>query len=305
MFNLEKVREESRKSDRFDLDCVFISKTYELSKVFIEPDAKQEIISNICKRFLSITNDKTMMDYDPMVKVDDKIDSISIVDVEKLKRMMLSLNDITIIDKIEGFNEIEESKAYILILTNLENGEKVYFFKKFTGAFYLKNKFKLFFSEGRFKKIDSEIFSIDDKFDCVLYDGELAIFTQSSFEQIFDYKDEYIRKADENINKIKKLNIIENIENVQNDSEKITIKKKLARIKDEDIQWFKNEVKKNFDSIKDTIQKVGLDMEAENGKIVSNDTSELIHLIQDDYLKSNVADENQYVAVKKTKIENR
>ncbi|WP_285440679.1 Kiwa anti-phage protein KwaB-like domain-containing protein [Clostridium autoethanogenum] len=166
---------------------------------------------------------------------------------------------------------------------------------------YLKSKFKILLSEGKMKKIDKDILSLNNKFDCVMYKEDIAIFTQLYFEQIFDYKDEYTKKANKTISKIKKLNIIENIDNIESDCEKITIKKKMSKIKDESINWFKEKVESNIEDIKNIISKANLDMEVRNGKIISNDTSELIHLIQDDYLKSNLSG-NNFVADKKTKI---
>lgn len=75
----------------------------------------------------------------------------------------------------------------------------------------------------------------------------------------------------------------------------------MSKIKDESINWFKEKVESNIEDIKNIISKANLDMEVRNGKIISNDTSELIHLIQDDYLKSNLSG-NNFVADKKTKI---
>ena len=135
-----------------------------------------------------------------------------------------------------------------------------------------------------------------------MYEDYMAIFTQLYFEQIFDYKDEYTKKCRENINKIKKLDIIKNIENIENDSEKITIKKKLAKLKDDNITWFRDKINNSPEDIQKIIDKVGLDMKIENGKIISNDTSELIHLIQDDYLKSDLSGDN-YVTDKKIKLQ--
>ena len=157
------------------------------------------------------------------------------------------------------------------------------------------------FNEGRLKQIKEDIISIDDKFDCVMYENYMAIFTQLYFEQIFNYQDEYTKKCNENINKIRQLNIIKNIEDIEKESEKVTIKKKLAKIKDSDINWFKDKVNNSLNDIQNIISSVGLDMKIENGEIISNDTSELIHLIQDDYLKSNLSGDD-YVTDKKTKI---
>lgn len=301
MFNLREVRNELSNIDNFDLDCIFMSKEYELKKVLIEKELKKDLIKNLSNRFLYITKEKKMSEYDPTVKVDEFIDSISVTEVSTLNNIKQDFEDISTIEQIESFEDIENSKAYIIILKNKANDRKILFFKKSFSSIYLKSKAKVLFKEGRLKKIDSEILSLDDKFDCVMYQDEMAVFIQLYFEQIFDYKDEYTRKANRNISKIKNLNIIGNIEDIEEESEKITIKKKLAKLKEENINWFKERVNNDFETIKDIIDKAGLDMEIHNGKIISNDTSELIHLIQDDYLKSDLSGDN-YVSERKTKI---
>lgn len=301
MFKLDEVRQQFNGEHDFDLDCIFMSKDYELTKVLIEKDLKKEIIKNFIDKFIFITKDKKVVEYDPVVKLDDCIDSIGVEEINTLNGFKNKFDDITVIDQINNFEDIENSRAYIIILNNKDNDSKIIFFKKFFGSIYLKSKLKILYSEGRFKKINDEILSIDDKFDCVMYEDDMAVFTQIYFEQIFDYRDEYTKKANETILKIKDLHIIKNIEDIEADSDKMTIKKKLARVKNEDIIWFKEKINNDFESIQEIISIADLDMEIKDGEIISNDTSELIHLIQDDYLKSNLSGEN-YVSDKKKKI---
>lgn len=304
MFDLEVVRKEliSGKEDTsLLLSCIFISKEFKLSKVLIECDLKKDLKKSIINRFIDLTNEKSICEYDPIAKIDGTIDSIDVKEVPKLQEIKNIFNDVSHIPEIKSFEEIENSRAYAIMLTNIENEKNYIFFKKVFSSLYLKSKLKGFFSEGKLKKLKENIVSIDDKFDCVMYEDFMTIFTQLYFEQIFDYQDEYTKKCNININKIKQLNIIENMESIEEDSEKITIKKKLAKIKDEDISWFRDKITNSFIDIQNIINKVGLDMKIENGKIISNDTSELIHLIQDDYLKSDLSGDN-YVTDKKTKI---
>lgn len=304
MFKLDQVREElnnGKEDSQLSLSCLFISKEFKLSKVLIEDDLRKDLKKSIIENFIDLTNEKRICEYDPIVSLDDCIDSIKVDEVSKLEKIEKSFKEISHIPVISTFKEIENSRAYAIILTNIDNGKSYVFFKKIFSSLYLKSKLKGLFSEGRLKKIKDNIISIDDKFDCVMYEDYMAIFKQLYFEQIFDYQDEYTKKCNENISKIKALNIINNIENMEKDSEKVTIKKKLAKIKDEDINWFKDKVNNSLKDIQNIITNVGLDMKIENGKIISNDTSELIHLIQDDYLRSDLSGDD-YVTDRKTKI---
>ncbi|WP_308780664.1 Kiwa anti-phage protein KwaB-like domain-containing protein [uncultured Clostridium sp.] len=304
MFNLKLVREDLSNEEevkQLSLSCVFISKEFKLSKVLIEDGLRDALKKSIIERFFFLTNDKNVSEYDPIVSVEDSIDSINVKEVSKLEEIKNSFSDISHIPLINTFEEIKDSRAYAIVLTNIDNKKIYVFFKKVFSSLYLKSKLKALFAEGRLKKFKENIISIDERFDCVMYDNYMAIFTQLYFEQIFEYQDEYTKKCNENINKIKQLNIIENLDKIEKDSEKVTIKKKLAKIKDSDINWFNDKMNKSIKDIENIITKVGLDMKIENGKIVPNDTSELIHLIQDDYLKSDLSGDD-YVTDRKIKI---
>lgn len=98
------------------------------------------------------------------------------------------------------------------------------FFKKFISSIYLKSKMKLLWFEGRMERLDKDIISIDDKFDCVGFSNNLLVISKPTFEQIFDYKDEDTKKANENIEHMNKLSIIKNIELLAMEYEKVTIK---------------------------------------------------------------------------------
>ncbi|WP_049041706.1 Kiwa anti-phage protein KwaB-like domain-containing protein [Clostridium sporogenes] len=299
MFNLGEVRTLLGNRDNFDLDCLFMSKDYKLKKVLLTDELKKDLISNLIEKFIYITGEKTVEEYDPIVKLDDKVPSIGVSDVGNLYEIIDEFNDIEVINEIDSIEETKDSKAYVLILKKEQH--KVIFFKRFSSSNYLKRKLKIFFNDGRLKKLNKDILSIDDKFDCVVYEDFVAIFNQYYFEQIFDYKDEYTKKANENIDKIRSLDLIKNIDLMEKDCKKITIKKKISKITTTNIIWFNDKMKNDIERIKLVISEAKLDMIIENNKVVANDTSELIHLIQNDYLTSKISQEN-FVADKKTKI---
>ncbi|EIA17472.1 Kiwa anti-phage protein KwaB-like domain-containing protein [Clostridium perfringens] len=299
MFNLDEAREFLREVEGFDLDCIFISKEYELKKALLQENLKNEIIENLINRFNKITKEKNVVEYDPIVKLEDSIDSISIEDVSKLNLIEENLKAIEAIEEIQSFDEIYDSRAYVMILK--KDDMNLMFFKKFISSIYLKSKMKLLWLEGRMERLDKDIISIDDKFDCVGFSNNLLVISKPAFEQIFDYKDEYTKKANENIEHMNKLSIIKNIELLAMECEKVTIKKKLAKIKKDQIEWFKDQIENNFNRVEHIIDKAGLDIQVIEGELNINDVSELIHLIQNDYLKSEIDDEN-YIADSKRPI---
>lgn len=299
MFELTEVRELLGNRNNFDLDCLFMSKQYGLTKVLLDNELKGELIESLIGKFIYNTNEKTVEEYDPIVKMDDKVPSIKVSDVGNLNEIIDKFNNIESIQPIESIEEAKNSKAYALVLKKDE--QKIIFFKRFSSTNYLKRKLKIFFKDGRLEKLNKDILSIDDKFDCVVYKNYVAIFTQHYFEQIFDYKDEYTRKANDNIDKIKGLDLIENIDLMEDDCKKVTIKKKISKITQGNIDWFNDKMKNDTNKIELVINEAKLDMIIEGGKISFNDTSELIHLIQNDYLTSKISQEN-FVSYKKDKI---
>jgi len=276
-----------------------MSKQYGLTKVLLDNELKGELIESLIGKFIYNTNEKTVEEYDPIVKMDDKVPSIKVSDVGNLNEIIDKFNNIESIQPIESIEEAKNSKAYALVLKKDE--QKIIFFKRFSSTNYLKRKLKIFFKDGRLEKLNKDILSIDDKFDCVVYKNYVAIFTQHYFEQIFDYKDEYTRKANDNIDKIKGLDLIENIDLMEDDCKKVTIKKKISKITQGNIDWFNDKMKNDTNKIELVINEAKLDMIIEGGKISFNDTSELIHLIQNDYLTSKISQEN-FVSYKKDKI---
>lgn len=58
MFNLNEVRNELSSIDNLDLDCIFMSKEYELKKVLIEKEFKKDFIKNLSNRFYIYRNKK-------------------------------------------------------------------------------------------------------------------------------------------------------------------------------------------------------------------------------------------------------
>ncbi len=297
MFNLNEAREFLREIDGFDLDCIFISKEYELRKVLLQENLKNEIIENLINRFYKITKEKNVVEYNPIANWEDSIDSISVEDVSKLNLIEENLKAIETIEEIQNFDEIYNSRAYVMILK--KDDINLMFFKKFISSIYLKSKMKLLWFEGRMERLDKEIISIDDKFDCVSFDNNILIISKSAFEQIFDYKEEYSKKASENINNLNSLNIIDNIDLLVEEANKVTIKKKLAKLKKEQIEWFDYQLQNNFSRVEHIINKEGSGIDYIDRKIVIKDVSNFIHLIENDFLKSEIDDENYIVDSKR------
>ncbi|KEH91814.1 hypothetical protein Z962_12875, partial [Clostridium botulinum C/D str. BKT12695] len=121
MFNLENVRSLFDNKDDFDLDCLFMSKEYKLKKVLLDNNLKKELIDSLIDKFIYMTEGKTIEAYDPIVKLDDKIPSLSVGDVGNLENVKENFNNIETVNTVSSIEDIKSSKAYIIILKKEDN----------------------------------------------------------------------------------------------------------------------------------------------------------------------------------------
>ncbi|AGY75321.1 hypothetical protein [Clostridium autoethanogenum] len=131
MFELQDAKMELECKEDISLSCIFISQNFELSKVLIEKELKDDLIKSFIDRFLRSTKEKKVVEYDPIVKLDDCIDSINIQEIPNLNNMQDKFDDISNIKLIDKFSDIETSRAYAIILNNRKSNNKVILFKNF------------------------------------------------------------------------------------------------------------------------------------------------------------------------------
>ena len=299
MFDLESVKSKFSELRGFDLDYLYVDKDFHIEKVLIENELKKILIESLCQKFLKMVEDKVIVEYDPLINNENEIDSICTNRVSKFSDLANFIYDIETISEMTNFEELKNKKFYIIVLK--KDNFKIAFFKKISSTMYLKSKFKIFWNKGRLEEFKKDILAIDDKFDCVQYIDDFLVFSKAAFEQIFGFQNEYTTLCERNINTIESLGIIENIDILRVESEKITIKKKFSRITEENIDWFQDHFKNNRSKILYIIDKVNLDMQVVNNKLIIGDVSELIHLIQNDYLRSEIDDE-RFVTEQKKRI---
>lgn len=71
------------------------------------------------------------------------------------------------------------------------DGKKAIFFKKFTGSkFLLKEKLRYHvIRAGILSFSDQNMVDLPREFDCILYGGQMLIFNEANFEELFDYQE--------------------------------------------------------------------------------------------------------------------
>ena len=172
----------------------------------------------------------------------------------------------------------------------LDDNNKVVWFRKYNKSMVFKkgNLDAMFFKDGKFSKIEHDVFKVDNKVDCFIWNDEIYISQHNNFEKIFSYEDQYEAKSSEALQMIK-----ETFSYIDHDSLKIYVekdssqKRKLAAI-------LKNGVygKYGFNEVTATIEKYGLDIEVNTNEqklnLTPKDSRRFLKILNDDYLRSEV-----------------
>lgn len=170
------------------------------------------------------------------------------------------------------------------------NDKKLVLFRKYSKGKVLKKGFRdaVLFKDGKFSKIEHDVFQIDENVDCFIWNEEIFISQHHYFEKIFSYEDQYEAKFGEALEAFKQFTYIdhESLEQyVQTDSAQ---KRKLAAI-------MKNGIyeKYGFSEVASTIEKyeLGIEVNQQEQKvnIAPKDSRKFLKILNDDYLRSEVS----------------
>jgi hypothetical protein len=146
------------------------------------------------------------------------------------------------VDIIEGVDELVQSKAYMIVLSNTV-GIQAIGFKKVPENWKMKKKkglISLLFKENRFKDLEEEnVFSISNTVEMIYHDDQLYILSKKAFEHALNFRVGMESKADQMYEEVERLKIFVNIDvlrekvgNNQRYLRKITIIKDLGHYND-------------------------------------------------------------------------
>ncbi|WP_203363658.1 Kiwa anti-phage protein KwaB-like domain-containing protein [Bacillus sp. REN10] len=167
---------------------------------------------------------------------------------------------------------------------------KLVWFRKYSKGKVLKKGFKdaVLFKDGKFSKVEHDVFQIDGSVDCFAWNEEIYISQHHNFEKIFSYEDQYEAKVDEALETFKETFTYIDHQSLQTYIETDSMqKRKLAAI-------IKNGVfeKYGFDEVATTIEKyeLGIEIDEQEQKInlSQKDSRRFLKILNDDYLRSEV-----------------
>ncbi len=228
-----------------------------------------------------------IVEYNPVGVLDEEIEKI---EIEKVPMWINFMNSIE-----ENLNQevsslkIENIGFYCVAITY--NGKTLYLFRQFQKLKKLRQGLFTRIVENELKRIESDFLGIDEFTDMIVFENDLLLLNHISFERIFDYRDEFLKKTNEALGEILSQNVIENIEQFAYDCRSdVRIMKRFTNIMTQErLPLFF----KNYERVPLIVKELGLDIDFdEDGKLIYRERSQLFHIINllsDAYFKSLIA----------------
>ena len=214
-------------------------------------------------------------------------------------------NNIDSIQPLRDFGKtLSESYLYAFIF-ELNNEKTFTLVRKVYSSNYLKNKGLFSYTDSKLNSVERDLFVLDSKIDCIIYDDKVYVIGKYNFENMFSYNIHYVEKANTILESIQSNQIVDNFEEFKTDClDRSTITRKLAELcANGTIDSFIKKIKTEPELIENTISKYNLSTSIANNQLIYTDISslsEIINLITENYFENDIT-HNQYIAKGKTR----
>lgn len=300
--NIQEIKDNKDKIK--DIKLLLIKKNsdfsdgYEPIKALIHKNIYPKIIDIYMNNNLDVIlkdNEFDKLSYD--VNDDSVIPYLKFTDLNDNTLFRLLNESINNLDDIDSFTDLNTalSKSYLYaFIFTLENHKTFTIIRKISSSNYLKNKGLLCLTGGRLNFIQENLFSLDSKVDCILYDNLIYIVGKYNFETLFSYRTHYTNEAQKTLSIINQHSIIANFENFSTDClQRSSMIKKLAELQNSgELTSFISKLNTDPKLVEKTIKKYNLDITLEDKKIVYKDLSslsEIVNLISENYFESDLS----------------
>lgn len=295
--NLEEI-----KGNIENIQLLFLKKNnnfdggYEPVKALIHNDIFNKIENLYINSLESLVQNASLEEFSYDVSIDGAIQFLPISKLTHSNTLDILVNSI---DNMKSLNPIinfektlSESYLYAFIFT-LKNSTKFTLIRKVYALNYLKNKGLLFFKDSRLNFLEEDLFALDSKVDCIIYNDNIYIICKYNFENIFSYNEHYNSKANDVLDTIESSNILSNFEEFKTDClDRSSIVKKLADLcVSGNIKSFITKIQNNPDEIQNIIKKYNLGITIKGNELLYSDVSslsEIINLISENYFKGDI-----------------
>jgi len=287
------TREKTKEGMNYDFKRVLLNKD-------VQDSFRKSFLNTISKINKNI--DKKIFDkYSPT----NTSDSIKYVKSNEITQTLFKINkdDVEVIKSSELKPEFFGSLwGYIVIFENNED-QSLMVFKRYTPGNVLRKSFlnALIIKDGTFTKLDKDIFKMDYKIHCFLFNGFLIIFSKKSFEELFELEDRFKQESKEVLGEISKADFkVTNWDDFKEQCcNNIIMMRKLSNIKAKG--YYKSITFEKIKKMKKNYKLRFKINEAEKSIIYENykDIWDILALFDDDLLKSELTEKKYEVSSKK------
>lgn len=275
----------------------------ELKNIFID-NINSVIVDNSALNLRSLSADDVLdnslyiYDYDEMPSDMELFDNFKIVDAIKTEKFDFDNDDLSTLF------------GYIIYIGTMQNGV-VLFKKHYPIALIKRDSFLLGVkkSKKRFEKLPGEdIIRINGSWQLIKIDEQIYVIDISVLEKNLGFTKLIEKAAQEAIDDIKKIEILDSVEALNDELENITFARKLAKIRKNSVIFKKQiPVSEIIRFSKETPALKGQFIYSESGdKIVLSTKKQkdsFLHLLNDDYLRSELTKEYYEALAKDSLIE--
>ena len=256
----------------------------------------KEFIITYIEEYLKIEQ----IEFSPLGYREETIETCPIGYISNFQNVINSYNE-GIVARELNVDIINRLNFYCLVIEFNENGEdkEIRFFRRITKFKRLSTKGILGSIRGnRFSRLDASLLGIDGDVDIITFEDEVLILNHISLERIFSIADQYLERAQEAIDIIRRANRITNFEQFEEDAlNDMRITRTLTRMLNEEDRL--ERCFENFPNVINVIEIFNLDIniEMQDGvdRIVYEDKNQLmdiIRVVRDSYYTSIINNRN-------------
>lgn len=282
---------------------------FELQKVSLSPDISdhfKDVLSNQIKSHSS----KDEIEIRPYTVIDDdlenKIYTYALNNAVSFSKVITEYAKSDKLKTIRSLNDVR-NKLWAYCIKVQSKGTFTYSFRKMGKSKITTNEAKGFGkisarfdkSDGELRSFDGSVISFDDKIDCIYISDQFYVFKKKSFESILGLEEEFKKVAQETIETIKALDMVEGLELIEDEiTHKPSIRKTLSHIKEKGND--KTLSAEEIASMNEVLKKFkGIEFEFNDaGKIVLKNSADVKNFLQllNDYYKQGMTTKKYYAS---------
>lgn len=266
---------------------------------------KEEFLKKY-KEKLNTYSDVMIKNFDVIAAEDEVIEIINNNDIDKHEEICSLLNPIKASKVSDDNFKINKIVGYAIVMIN-ENNKKLIIYRKYINSKSIKENAKLTYINGAIQLLKEEFISIDFKIDAIEYSDNTYVINRYYFQQLFQFREAYVKFVNNSLEALKKENVIDNFEQF---SERCLASGNLVRklvkvVKEDRLKW----LKQNIDEAKKVKEEYGLkiDFDSSGKKIDYNSNcniSDVMKLICGCCVKDAV-DMRKYIATNVKEVVNK